>query len=878
LGQAIFLPRIGEDACIPGKGEISSFFPRGEATGTTTMPDRPAKNFLGFTWGGGAEQTERLATPEELAEYGSLAPDPTTEAKILALFEEQLLQDLIRETPAPPAVAAGSPAPAIESLREYLANPPEVVSPPEHEKNTEVAVGAPMQMFEEKPLFEPPVRPEAVIETTTEPETAVEDPIAMAERIVSEAAARVEPPEIPESVATPGASAADTSFSPEAEELQKPREPHRASGDLLEFAGALDQHRVWVETGGQQGVQGHFSGAELTGVDLTAANLQGAEMQKVNLRGADLSMANLRNANLVEADLRETNLLGTEFSGANLMGANLYGAQGLWAGRLGGTNLFDATLPEAVATLNGQRTIEQFTQVARWFYVLVISLCVVACAFIALTTDVRLLLDESATVIARIPNILPLQGFYLGAPLLLTALYLRLQFLLLRLWGSMGALPAVFPDGQTPEKDGRWYLMGPIRPYLRWTREPHSAVGMLECYVAMGLAYWAVPAILFCFWLRYLVMQDYRGTLLQVFLLTVVSSAGCGLPRIVKRVLRPGDWTEESTPQFLKDVLRATRVPVLVGLTLFLLSLGVVRGLPGDGTLRPEVGRGDPRRWAATMFQFVGYRPYADLTDESVSSRRGGPSGASGQTTDTGGPRLNEINLRYSRGYHAEFANARMWRANLEGSSLAESDFRGANLREANLRAAKMDHVQAAKANLVSVDARGAGFNGGDFQGSDWSFANLDGATLTTANLAGATMYAVALRQANLLRADLAHTDLRDAHLEDAVLSLTKLEQTDFSAAKMMGANLTGALAKGTIFLEADLSKADLRGGNFAGAVLRQVKLDGANVMGADFRGALGLEAWQVCSTQGWRGAQLDADVQAAVQMSCGTPATGAQP
>jgi uncharacterized protein YjbI with pentapeptide repeats len=64
-----------------------------------------------------------------------------------------------------------------------------------------------------------------------------------------------------------------------------------------------------------------------------------------------------------------------------------------------------------------------------------------------------------------------------------------------------------------------------------------------------------------------------------------------------------------------------------------------------------------------------------------------------------------------------------------------------------------------------------------------------------------------------------------------------------------------------------------LRGGNFAGAVLRQVKLDGANVMGADFRGALGLEAWQVCSTQGWRGAQFDADVQAAVQASCGAQA-----
>ncbi len=827
------------------------------------MPEEPAKSFLGFTWGSGAKHTERLATPEELAEYGALGPDPDTEAKILALFEEQLLQDLIKEVPTQ-SVPTGSPAAATETTTE---NSVKVNEPAEAQK-IELATGALLEQAAE--LTNDPVQAEPEVEnqsvagtpsgnaaelpfqTVTIHETPTE--IAPEPTLLNEW--RVEPP----LVADP-------------EELTETAPSHAASGDLLEFAEVLDQHRLWVESGGSKGAQGHFAGADLTGVDLTAANLQGAELQNANLRGADLSMANLRNANLVEADLRETNLLGTEFSGANLMGANLYGAQGLWAGRLGGTNLFDATLPEAVATLNGRRTIEQFTQSARWFYLLVIAVCVGACGLVALTTDVRLLLDESATVTARIPNVLPLQGFYLGAPLLLTAFYLRLQFLLLRLWGSMGALPAVFPDGQTPEKDGRWYLMGPIRPFLKWTRDPHSAVGMVECYVAILLAYWAVPAVLFFFWLRYLVMQDYRGTLLHVFLFTVASAAACGLPRIVKRVLRPGDWTEESTPQFLRDVWKAMRVSVLVGLTLFLLSLGVIRGLPSDPALRPEVGRADPRRWAASAFQFVGFRPYADLTDERISTHREN----TGAGNEANGPRLNEINLRYSRGYHAAFANARMWRANLEGSSLAESDFRGANLREANLRSAKMDHVLADKANLVSADAQGAEFNGGNFQGSDWSFANLQGATLTTANLQGATMYSVNLRQANLLRAELAHTDLRDAKLEDAVLSLAKLEQTDFSAAKMMGANLTGAQAKGTIFLEADLSKADLRGATFAGAVLRQVKLDGANVMGADFRGALGLEAWQVCSTQGWRGAQFDADVQAAVAQSCGAPQVSAQ-
>jgi uncharacterized protein YjbI with pentapeptide repeats len=641
---------------------------------------------------------------------------------------------------------------------------------------------------------------------------------------------------------------------------------------LLEYALTLDQHRLWIETGGQQGSRGDLSGLNLTGADLTGVNLQGAQLTKTIFRDADLSMANLRGAILVEADLREANLLGAEFSGANLMGANLYGAEGLWAGRLGGTNLFDATLPEAVAAHDGGKTIAQSTDSARRFYLLLMAICAGACALIALTTDVRLLLDQAAVPTSRIPNFLPLQGFYLGAPLLLTVLYLRLQFLLLRLWGSMGALPAVFPDGQSPEKNGSWYLMGPIRPHLRWSRDPRSPLAMAESVMAKLLAYWAVPATLFLFWLRYLVLQDYRGTLLHVVMFTLVMAGACGLPRIVARVLRPGDWAEETTATFMRDVLSTLRIPLATGFVMFLLSLGVIHGLPADQTLRPDVSRGDPRRWAATAFQSFGFQPYANITEESVSDSPAKDFAQEVGPNDAPGPRLNEMNLRYARGYRAAFANARMWRANLEGASLSEADFRGVNLREGVLRSAKLDRLQAAKANLISADAQWANFSAADFRSADMSFANLDGATLTTANLTRATLYSANLRHANMLRVDLSHADLRDAKMDDAILSLATLEQTDLSDAKLHGANLTGSQAKGTIFLEADLSGADLRSSMMNGAILRQAKLDGANLDGADLRGALGLDAAQVCSAQNWRGAQLDADIQQAAEQRCGTP------
>jgi uncharacterized protein YjbI with pentapeptide repeats len=81
-------------------------------------------------------------------------------------------------------------------------------------------------------------------------------------------------------------------------------------------------------------------------------------------------------------------------------------------------------------------------------------------------------------------------------------------------------------------------------------------------------------------------------------------------------------------------------------------------------------------------------------------------------------------------------------------------------------------------------------------------------------------------------------------------------------------ANFSGAHLKGTIFLDADLKNADLRGVAGAEAILRGADLTGANLSGADLRGALGLTPSQVCAAH-WRGAQLNADLFAAVQAQC---------
>ena len=74
-----------------------------------------------------------------------------------------------------------------------------------------------------------------------------------------------------------------------------------ASISMLELAEVLDQHRIWVESGGETGAKADLCGVSLAKADLTGVNLQGASLQRVNLAGADLSMANLRGASLVQA-------------------------------------------------------------------------------------------------------------------------------------------------------------------------------------------------------------------------------------------------------------------------------------------------------------------------------------------------------------------------------------------------------------------------------------------------------------------------------------------------------------------------------------------------------------------------------------------------
>ena len=107
----------------------------------------------------------------------------------------------------------------------------------------------------------------------------------------------------------------------------------------------IDNHKLWLSSGGTKGERANLRSANLRSADLRSANLSYANLSYADLSSADLSSANLRSANLSSAnlssaDLSSANLRYADLSSADLSSANLsyadldFSAFPLWCGGL----------------------------------------------------------------------------------------------------------------------------------------------------------------------------------------------------------------------------------------------------------------------------------------------------------------------------------------------------------------------------------------------------------------------------------------------------------------------------------------------------------------------------------------------------------------
>ena len=653
--------------------------------------------------------------------------------------------------------------------------------------------------------------------------------------------------------------------------------PENPKIEIVEWAleETLVNHKEWMDSHGELGKKADLRKARLEGTELIGVGLRYADLQDANLKAADLLLADLRDACLVRANLQESCLVGTNFEGANLEGASLESAMGLLPRQLAGANLHEASIPPQILEFNAlPNFVTGSKTIARLFATLMVVSCL-SFVMIWKTKDIQLLADSAIISFLHSPvaaAAMPTDQIYLLAPALLVALFLFFLYRLQELWDAVLELPAVFPDGRVLGHNGSRIVRGLLRTHFRWMDQDGHSTRMVEKSFSVLLAYWAVPIVLLMYWARYLTVQDFHGTLLHEVLLLVAVGGDFYCSTQIGRPSEKWATEEKPTPRILEKLKALRPVTLLASLFVMmsLLAAGTIAGIPHDKQRAPQFIAVDPRRWASQAMWTVGYDPYAELTEASISPRPANWLGTDEQVAAVSGASLNGTKFRYAQAYGIFLVNAHLFRADLQGAFLSEGDLRNADLGQANLRFAILDRTNLQHANLDRAQLDGANCSRADLRGANLSYTSMLGANLVDARLDGASLYGSNLENASLLRGNLEKADLREAHLANANMEGADLQQSYLWSAKLPGTNLRKAQLATAIFIDADLQNSDLRGAQFNGTVLNGANLQGAILDGADLRGALQLSASQICSSKSRYGAFFDDSLRAQIESQCG--------
>jgi len=717
---------------------------------------------------------------------------------------------------------------------------------------------APQQSFDASASLPPPDFPATATDTDTRSiaqDVSEQAAIAEISRTASE-------PPVPEPIA----------FSPEGAEQTAPR---RAAYRDWALDEKLASHREWAESHGLAGTRADLSCAELEGADLISVNLRMADLHDANLRAADMLLADLRDACLVRADLEESCLVGANLEGANLEGASLETAMGLVPRQLAGANLRDALLAPQLMEFEAESKFAHNSHQAHRYFGAMTVTSLLSWLLIWKTKDAQIIVDSAVLPFLQsraAAAAMPTAESYLIVPGAVFLLYLMFHFHLQRLWESVEELPAIFPDGHPLGEDEPAIILGLLRTHFRWMNPDPSSTRLVERGISVLLAYGIVPATLLLFSARYLTRQEIHGTILQT-ILTMVST-GMSIHAVTKVGRRPERWELERTwtRRLIARIKAVSPVSAaaMFGLILLLVSVGTIAGVPHDRARAPQYGPANIQRWASTMFWWLGYDPYPDLTEASLSSRPPTWNVEDDQIPSVDGARLNDVHLRYAQAYGVFLANAHMLHANLQGAFLSQADLRGADLGQSNLRYAVLDQARMYRANLDRSVLDGADFRRADLRAANLSHASMQNTIFEDARLEGASLYTSRLDGATLDRANLERTDLRDAYMAGAHMDHADLQNAYLWSARLTGTDLGGAQFGGAILIDADLRGANLGGAQFAGTVLNSANLSDTSLEGANMRGAFGLTAAQVCSAKSRRGVVLDDALELQVETQCG--------
>ena len=516
------------------------------------------------------------------------------------------------------------------------------------------------------------------------------------------------------------------------------------AGAYLEGANLINAHLDKADLRRAHLERARLRGAHLEGAKLRLAQLQESDLRDAQMHGADLGKAqlerailrrarldraNLHAARMGGADLREATLAGAavqrcDLKGADLSNANLMDATGLTAGQLAGADVTSARLPPDIKNFESLKVADEAAKNSRSLFLVMLLACVYSWLTLATTTDQALIMRAGSSLLPIIRVPVPIEGFFLAAPIFLLAAYAYFHLYLHGLWSRLAELPAVFPDGRPLDQRAYpWLLTSLVRLHFERLRADRPLFSKAKVRLSIVLAWWVVPVTIYLFWAQALAAHVWYMTALHLALFITSLGVGVITYRGAIATLRLEDPPATTPRDVVRQVAAAGsgRIPIATVLML-LLSWFALWG---------------PRRLPSVPLLFG---PYADLTVAQLSTRT---REFEGDSVEVDFAVLEGRNLRFASMFQANLEEAFLGGADLSGADLVVAVLNGAHLNGANLGGAFLRGANLGQADLRGADLTMAVLNGAHLNGANLNGANLSGAFLGGADLSGAFLTGV---------------------------------------------------------------------------------------------------------------------------------------
>ena len=494
--------------------------------------------------------------------------------------------------------------------------------------------------------------------------------------------------------------------------------------------------------------------------------------------------------------------------------------------------------------------IEHISVNARGTWFALIAALLFSAIAVAGVNDSDFFSHDSSLTLPIINFAVPIESFFISAPVIVLGLFVYLHLYLGKLWRALDALGAnpelesaienvVFPwlvsdaaiylRPNVSEKEYRrltivivfalLWLAGPFVLLLFWWRSftPHSVWLTLWVGLILGLGVVCAALSLLAFWkvIRKTSEETYNSQKKFVYELAVV---GCLLIAVIG-FLRVGGFnlnTHENCLGWIGPTV-ATQLPF--GLpdwpvqSANLYNAEIVQR-PSDWI---------PHHEAETRFlaQYSGKKPKDISGKESwmKTARAAFDQEQKARRDSLKSQNFECKNLQKLEAQEAFLLGAKMRKADLRGANFLSAILEGADLRQAKLQRAKLRFAKLQTAILWEADLSHACFEKADLTRADLSKSNLSFAELRKANFT----------QSYAAEARFDGAYLEKADLTEIVATKSNFSNAKFLKAKLLGANLSGANLSNAILLEADLFDADL-----TDATVKDAVFDGALVASAN--------------------------------------------